>query len=251
MIDETKGFVVFDDLESIGRRKREASHFTELVQALKLSYNRETSSKTWTDVSRGMSVKRLNFYGVKMINNTTGTDDILGSRVIKIFTRKVPVDFQSSLAATEADDEIKLKKLRDELHTWTFENVGFVDQTYQRLFPFSMDRATEISAPLRVFAELSNDEELRAGLTNALEFQNAVSEEKGDLVQIFKEVVKCSIIEGCTSVSPTQILLEMKKVIADKSYFNLGESSNWNNTAWVGRQLRIQGVVEKNYTAPR
>jgi hypothetical protein len=58
LIDETKGFVVFDDLESIGRKKgREAPQFTELVQALKLSYNQETSWKTWTDVSRGMSVK--------------------------------------------------------------------------------------------------------------------------------------------------------------------------------------------------
>jgi hypothetical protein len=112
LIDETKGFVVFDDLESIGRRKgRDAPQFTELVQALKLSYNQETSWKTWTDVSRGMSVKRLNFYGVKMINNTTGSDPILGSRLLKIHTRKIPSHLQNVLGTTEPSDVIELNKL--------------------------------------------------------------------------------------------------------------------------------------------
>lgn len=86
--DETKGFVVFDDLEAIGRRKgRNAGNFSELVQSLKLSYNKQTSWKDYTDVSLGMAPKRLNFFGVKMINNTSGTDRILGSRLLKIYMR--------------------------------------------------------------------------------------------------------------------------------------------------------------------
>jgi acid phosphatase family membrane protein YuiD len=76
LIHETKGFVVMDDLESVGTRSgKDASQFNELIQALKLSYNKETSWKIWTDVSRGMRVERLNFFGVKMINNTTGADN--------------------------------------------------------------------------------------------------------------------------------------------------------------------------------
>jgi hypothetical protein len=75
-----------------------------------------------------MSIKRLNFYGVKMINNTTGTDHILGSRALKIYMRKIPNHLKMVLETPDSWDVIELNKLRDELHTWTFENVGLIDQ---------------------------------------------------------------------------------------------------------------------------
>lgn len=62
LIDESRGFVVLDDLEAIGSRGGE---FSELVQALKQSYNKETAVKLWTDV-KTMRTERLNFFGVKM-----------------------------------------------------------------------------------------------------------------------------------------------------------------------------------------
>jgi hypothetical protein len=67
-IDESQGFVVLDDLEVIGEK---GGDFTELVQALKLSYNKTTAVKLWTDV-KTMRTQLLDFYGVKMINNTQG-----------------------------------------------------------------------------------------------------------------------------------------------------------------------------------
>lgn len=48
LIDMTRGFVVLDDLESIGMGKVDAQ-FSELIQALKLSYKKSTASKVWTD----------------------------------------------------------------------------------------------------------------------------------------------------------------------------------------------------------
>jgi hypothetical protein len=85
-IDESRGFVVLDDMEGIGGR---GGQFSELVQALKLSYNKATAVKLWTDI-KTMRTQLLDFYGVKMINNTRGVGEILGSRMLKIQTRKIP-----------------------------------------------------------------------------------------------------------------------------------------------------------------
>jgi hypothetical protein len=102
LIDETKGFVVFDDLEAIGKRKGcDAASFSELVQSLKLSYNKDTSWKARADMSSSGSVKRLNFYGVKMINNTACADHILGSRLLKIYIQKMPRSLQGSFGVSE------------------------------------------------------------------------------------------------------------------------------------------------------
>lgn len=247
LIDETKGFVVFDDLESIGKRKgRDASGFTELIQALKLSYNKQTSWKSWTDVSRGMSVKRLNFYGVKMFNNTSGTDDILGSRVLKIYTRRIPKALQSKFAASDSWNSVVLNDLRDELHTWTFENVRLIDQTYRKLFSFLADRDSEIAAPLRVFGELAQDAGLYEGLQQALEFQNSTDLNSISPVELMKEAVKRLVLMGYTCLSPTHIALEMKSISSSRSYSLFEETRKWDNPMWIGRQLRIQGLVDTN-----
>lgn len=246
LIDETKGFVVFDDLESIGRRKGRDAQFSDLVQALKLSYNRETSWKTWTDVSRAMSVKRINFFGVKMINNTTGADHILGSRVLKVFMRKLPVQARPLLDPSAEFDPVKLTALRNELHTWTFENVRLIDQTYQRIFPRVTDRLDEITAPLKVFAELSASDDLQNGLQRALAFQVAVTGENTDPVELLKEAVKKIILEGYREVAPTHILLEMKRLSFQKPAQLMNESQKWDDPAWVGRQLRRLELVEVN-----
>lgn len=247
LIDETKGFVVFDDLESIGKRKgRDANQFTELIQALKLSYNKETSWKSLTDMSGGGSVKRLNFYGVKMINNTTGSDPILGSRALKIHTRKIPSRLENVLGTTEPWDVIELNNLRDELHTWTFENVHLIDQTYQRLLPVSTDRASEIYAPLRVFAELSDDAEFQNGLIQALEFQSTGFADSINPIEIMKKAVKKLVFTGHTEISPSQVVLEMEKMISDQPSVDFDENAGWKSPVWVGRQLRIHRMVETN-----
>jgi hypothetical protein len=37
-----------------------------------------------------MTTKTLNFFGVKVLTNTSGVDNILGSRMFRIQTRKIP-----------------------------------------------------------------------------------------------------------------------------------------------------------------
>ena len=71
LIDMSRGFVVLDDIESIGNNKVDAQ-FSELIQGLKLSHKKSTAAKIWTDI-KTMKVEKLNFFGIKMINNTPRT----------------------------------------------------------------------------------------------------------------------------------------------------------------------------------
>lgn len=253
LIHETKGFVTLDDLESIGNRSgRDAPQFNELIQALKLSYNKETSWKIWTDVKRGMRVERLNFFGVKMINNTTGADNILGSRMLRVQTRKIPADLQSILGVRDNFDLHRLNKLRDEFHTWTFENVMLVDETYKRLFPHPTDRASEISAPLRVFSEIADDKALSDGLARALDTKTETVADPDDPIEVMKEAMKRLIREGFRELSTTHVVMEMKTLVDQNSSRAMtNEILSWEDPAWVGRQLRNHDFIETNVQASR
>lgn len=254
LISETKGFVLMDDLESIGKRsKGDSAHYGELVQALKLSYNKDTSWKIWTDVSRGMRVERLNFFGVKMINNTTGADSILGSRMLKIYTEKIPTEFEMQPGANNSEISQNLDFLRDELHTWTFENVALIDATYKRLFPHPSDRSAEISAPLRVFAAISGNEELSLGLETALKAKDETIKRVDDPIEVMIMAVKNLVRAGYSQISTTHVVLEMKILFKrnnpNRSYpVNL---QRWEKPAWVGRQLRTYRIIDINTASSR
>lgn len=253
LINDTKGFVVLDDLEAIGHRSgRDQGQFTELVQALKLSYKKETSWKLWTDVSKGMRVERLNFFGVKMINNTTGADNILGSRMLRIQTRKLPAEHRSQMGVRDFWDTAALNSIRDDLHTWVFENVELIARMYTELFPQQTDRADEIAAPLRVFAKLANDEELQKGLEQALSVKTKEVADPDDPLEVLREAVRRLVREGYRNISPTHVVLEMRRLIdqnSDRSFTN--EVLKWEDPAWVGRQLRAMDIVNGDVLAER
>ena len=253
LIHETKGFVVMDDLESVGARSgKDIPQFNELIQALKLSYNKETSWKIWTDVSRGMRVERLNFFGVKMINNTTGADNILGSRMLRVQTRKIPDDLKGSLGVHEDVDASRLGHLRDELHTWTFEHVALIDDTYKQLFPQPTDRATEIAAPLSVFSVIAGDESLSRGLDQVLIKNRQSVADPDDPIEVMKEAMKRLVKDGYKEISTTHVVLEMKTLVdqnADRHLTN--EIAKWEDPAWVGRQLRTHDIIDANSPGAR
>lgn len=204
-----------------------------------------------------MRVERLNFFGVKMINNTTGADRILGSRMLHVRTARVPPEIQAELA--EAADEISfsLADLRDELHVWTFENAALIDATYQRLFARPRDRASEISAPLRVFAEIAGDEALSDGLRRALEAHESVSGAKKSVnpVDVVKKAFRILVAEGFRKISPTHVALEMKSMMQQMPPATRGGSGGEKTgqcaAAWVGRQLRAIGCVDVNAPCAR
>jgi hypothetical protein len=243
-IDESRGFVVLDDLEVIGGGGGE---FGELIQALKLSYNKETAVKLWTDV-KTMRTMRLNFFGVKMINNTRGADEILSSRMLRIQTGRIPEHLKTKFHEAAPTDAGKLRALRDELHTWTFTNVSLIEEQYRALYPKYSDRASEIAAPLKVMSALAGDPELARSLDLALLRQRQKALEMDDPVKVMKRALTNLAIQGYETVGVTQVALEMRHVLT----LSLGSSfyagfPEWTKSEWVGRKLRSEGLVDERH----
>lgn len=151
---------------------------------------------------------------------------------------------------SEEWNPVVLSELRDELHTWTFENVGLIDETYRRLFSFVSNRDGEITAPLKVFAEIADNMEMTEGLSRALAFQNSASDVSTDPIGLRKEAVKRLVLSGYTNLSPTHISLEMKHLSAEGATF-LSEDPKCESIIWLGRQLRSQGLIDVNASFER
>lgn len=245
-IDESRGFVVFDDMESIGAS---GGQFGELVQALKLSYNKATAVKLWTD-TKTMRTHLLDFYGVKMINNTRGTGDILGSRMLKIQTRRMPEGVRREFGDLLPAESAKILRLRDELHIWAFGNVRQIEAAYRSLYPKTPDRSDEITAPLKVMASLADDPDLHSRLEVALTRQSRQAlklESPGDLL---RETLKNLVAQGYDTVSPTHLTLEIRRLISQSGDAAAEDFPEWARPEWIGRMLRSLDVVEVGPEGP-
>lgn len=202
-----------------------------------------------------MQSARLNFFGVKMINNTTGTDSILGSRMLKVTTRKIPKELLSLDETLDLRNNVNPASLRDELHTWTFENVTLINETYRRLFPKPVDRTAEIAAPLRVFAEIAGDADLANGLEKALNIKKENVDSPSDPIDLMMRAVQNIVRAGYREISITHLTLEMKSINSrqslEKSEPYKFKSEKWESPAWVGRHLRTYDFVEINAESKR
>lgn len=240
-IDESRGFVVLDDLETIGGR---GGQYGELVQALKLSYNKATAVKLWTDV-KTMRTQRLDFYGVKMINNTRGTGEILGSRMLRIRTARIPEVMKDRFGNLAPAESTRAGRLRDELHSWSFSNVSRIEEAYRALYPRTPDRSDEITAPLRVMAALAGDDELSARLQLTLVRQNQEPLKADDPEMLVREALKNLISQGYDTVSPTHVTLEARRLLGRGGTSQADKTPTWLTPGWVGRMLRGLGVLDE------
>jgi hypothetical protein len=246
-IDESRGFVVLDDMEGIGGR---GGQFSELVQALKLSYNKATAVKLWTDM-KSMRTELLDFYGVKMINNTRGTGEILGSRMLRIQTRRIPDDIKREFGGLLPTESQKLIRVRDELHSWTFDNVRRIEHEYRSLYPKTPDRADEITAPLRVMASLADDQELSSKLEVALRRQNQSRLRLNDAAEILSEALKNIIAQGYDVISTTHVVLEIRRLVEQSDNASADHNLDWVRPEWVGRRLRTLGILDEDPSSLR
>jgi hypothetical protein len=195
---------------------------------------------------------RLNFFGVKMINNTRGADEILGSRMLRIQTGKIPEHLKTRFQETALTEAVKLRSLRDELHTWTYMNVKEIESQYRSLCPKHSDRAAEISAPLKVMSALAGDGELGRMLDLALVRQQQKALELDDPLKVMKRALSNLAIQGYETVSVTQVALEMRHVLT----LSLGSAflagfPEWTKSEWVGRKLRSEGLVKERFESAR
>jgi hypothetical protein len=236
LLNEARGLVVLDDLESVGRSLGDAS-FSDLNQMLKLSYKKQTGRKAITDKSGKTTI--FDFYGPKVINNTRGVDSVLGSRMVHVRTRRMPEAVRQAARITGSDPG-RLVSLRNELHVWGMANARPVHERYLSLMGRKGDRCDEISATLRAIAEMAEDDTFSSVLELALARQPARRARVDDPVALLKEAVYNCVRQGAVrELSASQLSLELR-LIADQSLpQDLAEQSQaWRQPEWIGHQLR-------------
>lgn len=255
LIDQTRGFIALDDLENVGKRRGGDAQFGELVQALKLSYNQKSAVKYWTNMKTGR-LERLNFFGVKLIGNTLGVDEILGSRMFTIATRVMPQGAVLDLSGQLSEAE--LAELRNELHVWAFSSVTAVHEAYTAIHPNKSTRAQEIAAPLRTISRLAGDADIEVSLQRALERQARLDVQPETPEQVLREALIDIVTESInetgvlrTVVTVTEVMMRMALLVDPnfrKAFTN--ELSDIESPEWVGRQLKQQ-YVDTEIRLPR
>lgn len=252
VVDLTNGLVAFDDLEAIGQRSR-GGEFSELIQQLKVSYKQATSRKSLTVMDRnGARIETLDFYGVKVMTNTAGVDDILGSRMLMVRTRKIDpsrvAEELSEFTATDEDEVEVLARIRDELHIWAMEYAPRIDEVYRTDYAKHTSRADEIAAPLRTIADVIDHPAMRARLNSALEAQAATRDEIESDEELLRAAVANLIRKGnYDRVSVQQIVLEMEALVGPEwGVESTTEIPTWKRPQWIGRALRQQFIVVPN-----
>lgn len=245
LIDESGGLCVIDDLESVGANgKNGQKKFSDIAQVLKVSYKKSTATRMITDpTTRKTSV--MNFFGVKIVSNTKGVDDILGSRMLQVHTRHIDPELLEEFKGRERFDEDTLDHLRNMLHTWAFENTSKIYQVYQSFSQHHGDRDTEISLPLRVIAKLSDDKDIILSIETALAAQKRRKNQHNNPSEMLKMVVDRLIREGYSTIAITHIMLELRREMDpgyDIDYSK--EMPGWSKQEWIGRKLREFDIVQ-------
>jgi hypothetical protein len=253
LIDESGGLVIIDDLEAVGvsSKGNQKENVSDIAQALKVSYKKSSATRLVTD-TKTMRTEILNFYGVKIISNTKQVDGILGSRMLFINTRHMPEDKMEKFKQRPKSNIDDIKRLRNSLHIWTFENVGLIRDQYTTMYSDKTNRDDEIAAPLRVIASLTLDLEIQQALERSLQMQSSKKFEPDSPDEIVREALDGLILGGYRTLSISHLLLEMKKM-AD---VNLGKDFEneipvWSKPEWIGRHLRSNGFIDQRKPGER
>jgi hypothetical protein len=190
-----------------------------------------------------MQTSMLTFYGIKLINNTRGVDEILGSRMIQIPTRVLTKVKLQALGGLPAPPAIDTDALRQELHTWAFEEVAAIAAAYSDMRA-TLDRSEEIVTPLRVVARLSGDVAFAARLEDAISGLVGKSIDPENPGDVLVTVAKRLVQRGFRKLCATQVRLEMGTEM-DVTYAkeSIGSIPEWARADWIGRELRSRGVV--------
>jgi hypothetical protein len=244
LVDESGGLVVVDDLESVGNKKGQ-ERFNEIAQVLKVSYKKGSATRVITDRKSGRTMI-MNFFGIKIISNTLGVDKILGSRMLHVHTRAMPEYEKENFHARTKFPVEEQRVLRNNLHTWAFENVRQIEDTYLSMYKDKTNRDDEIAAPLRVLAEMSGDANIIASIERAFEAQSNRRKNKDDPEALMDSALRHLVLEGYRGVTPQHIVLEMRRQLDPGHVIEQGvDVPAWARPEWVGRRLREGGFVKE------
>lgn len=250
LIDSSGGLCVIDDLESVGvspNSKNGQQKFSEIAQVLKVSYKKSSATRMVTNV-KTMRTEVLNFFGCKIISNTKGVDDILGSRMIHIHTRHMPSEVMPTFKVREQFSDDDTYKLRNLLHTWAFTHVNEVHKTYRAMYTSKSNRQDEIAAPLRVLAKMSGNQEIIVNLEQSLSLQTRRKRQKQNPEDVLFDVSQRLIGYGYREVATTHIMMELRRELDPGYHIDYSkEMPGWSKKEWIGRKLREMGIVESAY----
>lgn len=245
-IDSAGGLAVIDDLEGIGSITKNKGDYGELVQQLKVSYKKATAKKKWTN-TQTMRLEELNFYGIKIINNTEGADSILGSRMLKIYTKKISKQALGDYIRPAALNPEQLVELRNNLHIWAMEQACNIDVLYQQQYKRHDERQEEITAPLRLLASYMGEPRFAERLASALQMQAMTPEQVESGVELLEMAVRELIRQGCRdSIAMPQLEFEMRRITGSNTWgmSSTTEIPEWQEPRWVGRQLRMMMALD-------
>jgi len=240
-IEETRGFIAIDDLEKIARNKsKTSSSADDIIQILKTSYKKSSAKRNVTD-TKTMTVKTLNYFGVKMMSNTSGIDEILGTRTLKFYTRLAP---RGKFKSEEIDIDFTTE-LRHELHAWAMENIKTVHKYY-----LTIDRDVridEICAPLRSIADQtqkSYSKKLNQSIDTMIKKResNDIADKSPSDISI--EALIRLINLGYKTISLDQVIMEMSLLVSiDYEKENTSDIPMWRKIKWQRRNLLDQELI--------
>jgi hypothetical protein len=133
--DRCRGLIALDDLEEVapGKAGRNTVSTNQYQQIIKQSYKK--TSGTQTRMGDRGELKIRNLYGIKILNNTKGVDEITATRLFAVQTRRRTDAKKLEMEPLSPDilsaDQIRV--LRNRLHQWVFSNVQSIASTYEAI----------------------------------------------------------------------------------------------------------------------
>lgn len=238
LMNETKGLVVIDDLESIGAAAGK-DKFSEMVQVLKVSYSKATATKLVTNTRRKPQL--MNFFGLKVISNTSGVDAILGSRMLHVHTQNMPKSEIEEFLSREDIPEAELKELRNDLHCWSFDHVSEISHLYKAMAAAGTNRDEQITTPIRVLAKLSEIDVAERAVEESISRQSEKKMVFSSPEDALKHVIGICARSGLREVSVIEINLRLREVMRQR----IPEKNRpvWMKPEWISKRLREWGLV--------
>ncbi|MBP0447765.1 DUF3631 domain-containing protein [Roseomonas sp. SSH11] len=171
--------------------------------------------------------------------------------MIQIPTRRLTLEKLDALGGLPPAPAATTEDLRQELHTWAFENVEQIAGTYEEMRS-SLDRSSEIVTPLRVIARLAGDTGFAGRLEDAIANFVGKPIDPENPSDVLAGVVRRLVQRGFRKVCATHIRLEMGLEM-DSTYGreNVSAIPEWARADWIGRELRNRGIVDPRAPAER
>lgn len=243
-VDQGRGLLVLDDLESVGRRGASDGGYGDINQILKVSYSKATGVKSVVD-KNGVS-RTLYFYSPKIITNIQGIDAVNATRMYQILCRPMPEDVAKSGRIRGADVAIS-EPLRQELHAWGMANIHDAHLRYREKASGRSGRAEQIAAPIRVIADMTHDEDFIEAINAAITRLSLSKSETAGAEDLVAQAVAEVIEKGARDIiSLAQVRAELALIpearILEPGHQVPADLAALQDHNALGRMLRTLGI---------